>query len=49
MALGDRKIPEVFNKKTGGSKDARSITSERELEMNTTLEYMSQTTVCLIL
>ena len=33
MALGDRKIPEVFNKKTGGSKDARSITSERELEI----------------
>ena len=33
MALGDRKIPEVFNKKTGGSKDARSITSARELEI----------------
>ncbi len=33
MALGDRKIPEVFNKKTGGSADARSITSEKELEI----------------
>ena len=33
MALGDRKIPEVFNKKTGGSKDARSITSTKELEI----------------
>tara|TARA_R100000900_G_scaffold42520_1_gene34710 strand:+ start:852 stop:1328 length:477 start_codon:yes stop_codon:yes gene_type:complete len=33
MALGDRKIPEVFNKKTGGSKDARSITSSKELEI----------------
>ena len=33
MALGDRKIPEVFNKKTGGSKDARSITSAKELEI----------------
>jgi len=33
MALGDRKIPEVFNKKTGGSADARSITSAKELEI----------------
>ena len=33
MALADRKIPEVFNKKTGGSKDARSITNEKELEI----------------
>ena len=33
MALGDRKIPDVFNKKTGGSKDARSITSSKELEI----------------
>ena len=33
MALGDRKIPDVFNKKTGGSKDARSITSAKELEI----------------
>ena len=33
MALADRKIPEVFNKKTGGSKDARSITDARELEI----------------
>lgn len=33
MALGNRKIPEVFNKKTGGSADARSITSAKELEI----------------
>ena len=33
MALADRKIPDVFNKKTGGSKDARSITNEKELEI----------------
>ena len=33
MALADRKIPEIFNKKTGGSKDARSITNEKELEI----------------
>ncbi len=33
MALGDRKIPDVFNKKTGGSKDARSITDAKELEI----------------
>ena len=33
MALGDRKIPEVFNKKTGGNADARSITSAKELEI----------------
>ena len=33
MALADRKIPEVFNKKTGGSKDARSITDAKELEI----------------
>lgn len=33
MALADRKIPDVFNKKTGGSKDVRSITDARELEI----------------
>lgn len=33
MALGDRKIPDVFNKNTGVSADARSITSEKELEI----------------
>ena len=33
MALADRKIPYVFNKKTGGSKDVRSITDARELEI----------------
>ncbi len=33
MALADRKIPEIFNKKTGGSKDVRSITDARELEI----------------
>ncbi len=33
MALGDRKIPDVFNKRTGVSKDARSITSAKELEI----------------
>ena len=33
MALGDRKIVEVFNKKSGGSKDARSIDTAKELEI----------------
>jgi hypothetical protein len=33
MALGDRKIAEVFNKKSGGSKDARSIDTTKELEI----------------
>lgn len=33
MALGDRKIAEVFNKKSGGSKDARSIDTSKELEI----------------
>ena len=33
MALADRKIPDVFNKKTGGSKDTRSITDAKELEI----------------
>jgi hypothetical protein len=33
MALADRKIPEIFNKKTGGSKDVRSITDAKELEI----------------
>ena len=33
MALGDRKIAEVFNKRTGGSADARSITDSKELEI----------------
>jgi len=38
MALGDRKIPDVFNKKTGGSKDTRSITNEKELEIKAEYE-----------
>jgi len=33
MALANRKIAEVFNKKTGGSKDARSIDTSKELEI----------------
>ena len=33
MALGNRKISDVFNKRTGGSKDARSITDAKELEI----------------
>ena len=33
MALASRKIPEIFNKKTGGSKDAKSITDTKELEI----------------
>ena len=33
MALGNRKISDVFNKRTGGSKDARSITEAKELEI----------------
>lgn len=33
MALADRKIAEVFNKKSGGSKDARSIDTAKELEI----------------
>lgn len=33
MALGDRKIAEVFNKQTGGSANARSITDAKELEI----------------
>ena len=38
MALADRKIPDVFNKKTGGSKDTRSITNEKELEIKAEYE-----------
>ncbi len=38
MALADRKIPDVFNKNTGGSKDARSITDARELEIKAEYE-----------
>ena len=38
MALANRKIPEVFNKKTGGSKDVRSITDARELEIKAEYE-----------
>ena len=33
MALADRKIPDVFNKNTGVSKDTRSITEAKELEI----------------
>ena len=33
MALADRKIPDVFNKNTGASKDTRSITDAKELEI----------------
>ncbi len=38
MALANRKIPDVFNKKTGGSKDTRSITNEKELEIKAEYE-----------
>ena len=38
MALAERKIPEVFNKKTGGSKDTRSITDAKELEIKAEYE-----------
>jgi hypothetical protein len=33
MALGNRKIAEVFNKRTGDSSNARSITDSKELEI----------------
>ena len=33
MALGDRKSSDIFNKKTGGSKDAKSIDTAKETEI----------------
>ena len=33
MALADRKSSDVFNKNTGGSKDAKSIDTEKETEI----------------
>ena len=33
MALASRKSEDIFNKKTGGSKDAKSITDSKELEI----------------
>ena len=33
MALANRKSEDIFNKKTGGSKDAKSITASKELEI----------------
>jgi hypothetical protein len=33
MALANRKSEDIFNKKTGGSKDAKSITDSKELEI----------------
>jgi len=35
MALANKKITDVFNKKTGGSKDSKSITDAKELEIKT--------------
>jgi len=35
MALADKKITDIFNKRTGGSKDAKSITDAKELEIKT--------------
>ena len=35
MALGDRKSSDIFNKNTGGSKDAKSIDTEKEAEIRT--------------
>ena len=35
MALANRKSEDIFNKKTGGSKDAKSITDSKELEIKT--------------
>ena len=33
MALANRKSEDIFNKKTGGAKDAKSITDSKELEI----------------
>ena len=33
MALANRKSEDIFNKKTGGTKDAKSITDSKELEI----------------
>lgn len=33
MALGDRKSSDIFNKNTGGSKDAKSIDTSKETEI----------------
>ena len=35
MALANKKITDIFNKNTGGSKDAKSITDAVELEIKT--------------
>ena len=35
MALADKKITDIFNKRTGGAKDAKSITDAKELEIKT--------------
>ena len=35
MALASKKITDIFNKNTGGSKDAKSITDAKELEIKT--------------
>jgi len=35
MALADRKSTDIFNKNTGGSKDAKSIDTEKEAEIRT--------------
>ena len=35
MALANKKITDIFNKRTGGSKDAKSITDAKELEIKT--------------
>jgi len=33
MALGDRKSEDIFNKRTGGSADSKSISTEKETEI----------------
>ena len=35
MALADRKSSDIFNKNTGGSKDSKSIDTEKEAEIRT--------------
>ena len=35
MALANKKITDIFNKKTGGAKDAKSITDSVELDIKT--------------
>lgn len=35
MALADRKSSDIFNKNTGGSKDTKSIDTEKEAEIRT--------------